>query len=121
MVTIIGKTIIPYGSLPEPHELKTALFFNKLGYDVEFLIPLDQPNRKTPDIRMLGLEWEIKAPKSDGKYNIQHSFKTALRQSPNIIFDMRRSYSHENKSTRQIKNLFDSSKIVKRVFVITQS
>ncbi|MDR2771963.1 MAG: hypothetical protein LBB93_00660 [Elusimicrobiota bacterium] len=116
-----GKTIIPFGSLPEPHELKTANFFNKLGYDVEFLVPVDQPNRKTPDIRMRGLNWEIKAPIGNGKHNIQHSFKDALRQSRNIIFDMRRSSMNENKSNRQIKNLFDNSKIAKRVLVITQS
>jgi hypothetical protein len=116
-----GKTIIPYGIYPEPHELTTARFFNKLGFDVEF-IPLSyQKGVHTPDIKMDGILWEIKAPKSSGKYTLQHSFKTALKQSQNVIFDLRNFPLYENRYIGKIKNLFNTSKSVKRLLVITKS
>jgi hypothetical protein len=118
MVTLIGKTIIPYDSLPESHELKTAHFFNKLGYDVEFLIPLDQPNRKTPDIRMLGLEWEIKAPRGNGKHTIEHIFRKAVKQSRYIIIDLHFTKIPDAKAISQIKRLFSFVKKANKVWVI---
>ncbi|MCL2484599.1 MAG: hypothetical protein FWF00_04585 [Endomicrobia bacterium] len=51
-MTKFGKTIIPFEYRPEPHELDTAKFFNKLGKDVEFLAPVYVKNAKTPDIKM---------------------------------------------------------------------
>jgi hypothetical protein len=90
-----GKTIIPYGVFPEPHELETARFFNKLGKNVEFLVPSYIKGSKTPDVKMDNILWEIKSPKGDSKYTFQHAFKEALRQSYNVIFDLRRNPVYE--------------------------
>jgi hypothetical protein len=46
-----GAIIIPYGVNPEPHELETAKFFNKLGKDVMFIAPVYEKGAKTPDIQ----------------------------------------------------------------------
>jgi hypothetical protein len=117
----IGKTIIRDGAYPEKHEFDTAWFLNKCGYDVEFLAPVDKDHVKTPDIQMNGILWEMKAPKGAGKYTFQHSFKDALRQSQNIIFDLRRNTLHEDRCINKIENLFKMSKRVKRLIIITQS
>ncbi|MCR5595713.1 MAG: hypothetical protein K6G12_07690 [Lachnospiraceae bacterium] len=47
---------------PEKNELETAKYFSDLGKDIKFLRPSSIPNQHTPDIRMDGLEWEMKAP-----------------------------------------------------------
>ena len=80
-----GKTITPYDANPQPHEIETAKFFNKLGKDAEFLAPNYAKGSKTADIKMDGILWEIKAPKGKGKYTFERAFKDAVRQSRNII------------------------------------
>jgi hypothetical protein len=115
-----GKTIIPFEYRPEPHELDTAKFFNKLGKDVEFLSPVYSKGVKTPDIKMDGILWEMKAPINKGKHTIQHAFRKALHQSKNIIFDLRRSKMSNSKSVLELKQRFEVVKICKRLLIITK-
>jgi len=91
---ISGQVIIPAGHLnpPEPHEVDAAFILaNHYQTDVEFLIPIDDYKRKTADIKMLGVEWEIKCPAGNSKYTIQEQFRRASKQAKNIIIDTRRT------------------------------
>ena len=66
--------ITPNGVILEAHETATVIFFTELGYDIE-LIPRSQVEGiHRPDIVMNGLEWEIKAPKGEGKWLIKNTF-----------------------------------------------
>ncbi|MCL1901352.1 MAG: hypothetical protein FWG51_03015 [Firmicutes bacterium] len=114
-----GKTLVPKGAFPERHELETAWFFNALGKNVEFLVPVDKQHIKTPDIKMDGIYWEIKAPKNNGKHTIEHLFRKALKQSCNVIFDLRRSKMHPNKCILQLKKQFRLSQKAKILLIIT--
>jgi hypothetical protein len=116
-----GKTIIPPSVLPERHELQAASLFASLGYDIEFLIPNRSKGIRTPDIKMNGILWEIKSPSGNSKYTLQHAFKNALKQSVNIIFDLRLMKAPEEKSITKLKNLFTASKNIKRLLIITKS
>ncbi len=113
--------ITPNGVVLETHENATVVFMTELGYDVELVPPLQRKGAKTPDIRMNGLEWEMKTPKSDGKYTIEHAFRSALKQSPNIIFDIRWSKMLQRKCVAEIERRFNDFKKVKRVLIITKS
>lgn len=80
-----GK-ITPNGVVLHAHENATVVFLTQQGFDVE-LLPLSQrKGARTPDIRMRGLEWEMKCPTGKSANTIKRAFKTALRQSKNIIF-----------------------------------
>lgn len=68
-----GTIIIPFGALPEKHELETATVFTGTGVDVEFIVPNRTRGTKTPDIRMDGLDWEIKVPKGSSSRTIENS------------------------------------------------
>jgi hypothetical protein len=60
-----GQVIIPAGhpNPPEQHEIEAAwILARHFRTTVEFLIPIDDYKRKTPDIIMLGIEFEIKSP-----------------------------------------------------------
>jgi hypothetical protein len=116
-----GKTIIPTGVFPERHELETASFFTSFGKDVEFLIPNRSKHAKTPDVKMDGILWEIKCPKSAGKQTIEHSFKKALRQSENIIFDLRRSKMPDKKCISKLVRQFELIRGIKQLLIITKS
>ena len=69
-----GK-ITPNGVVLETHENATVVFMTEQGYDVELLPPVQRKGARTPDIHMNGLDWEMKTPKSNGKYTIEHAFR----------------------------------------------
>jgi hypothetical protein len=112
--------ITPNGVVLHTHENATIVFLTQQGFDVELLPPIQRKGAHTPDIKMLGLEWELKSPKSNGKYTVEHSFRSALKQSPNIIFDIRGSKMPERKCVSEIERRFNDFKKVNRVMIITK-
>ena len=110
------------GAKPEPHELDTAFYFIKTGKQVKFLAPINQNRVKTPDIEMDGLKWEIKSPVNAGKRTMEEAFRQALKQSPNIVFDLRRSRASDTANVRNIERQIKlvRGKELKRVIVITK-
>ncbi|MDR0652621.1 MAG: hypothetical protein LBG12_04870 [Synergistaceae bacterium] len=89
-----GQVIIPTGQPkpPEPHEVDAAwILARHYSCTVVFLIPVDDYKRKTPDIVMQGLEWEIKSPTGNSKNTIDRQLKRAVKQSKNLVFDGRRT------------------------------
>lgn len=112
-------TIIANGVVLEKHENATVVFLTSKSFDVELIPPVLE--RKTPDIKMEKIFWEIKRPTGNSKYTIPHSFKSALKQSPNIIFDLRSSKLHQEKALTRLKKEFELSKGVKRLKIILKS
>ena len=89
-----GQVIIPvnHPNPPETHEIEAAFALARhYRCVVEFLIPIDDYKRKTADIVMFGVEWEIKCPIGKSKYTIQGQFRRASKQAKNIIIDTRRT------------------------------
>ena len=103
---------------PEKHELDTAKYFSNLGYDIVFLSPSNIPGAHTPDIRMDGIEWEMKAPTGKGKRTIEKIFSQAVSQSSNIIFDLRRINIPEKQCISQLEHRFKAKTNAKRLLVI---
>lgn len=116
-----GTITIPADVFPEKHELLTANYFIHLGKDVEFLSPINRKGAKTPDIKVDGLLWEIKAPKSAGSRTLENAFRAALRQSPNVIFDLQRTKMHQKKCIAELTRQFELSKKAKRLIIIRKS
>jgi len=88
------RVIIPgdHPNPPLPHEVEAALVLSRhFRSEVEFIVPVDDYKRKSADIVMLGLEWEIKSPTGKSKYTIQEQFRRASKQARNIIIDSRRT------------------------------
>jgi hypothetical protein len=109
------------GVVLQEHELKTVVFLNLKGFNVELIKPSRKRGVRTPDLKMNGIKWEMKAPKGKGEYEIQQIFKRALRQAPNVIFDLRRSKLHQAKAVAQIERNFKLDRRAKRVIIITKS
>lgn len=114
-------TIIPNGVVLEAHELATVVFFTELGYDVELIPRSTTEGVHKPDIRMDGLEWEIKAPKGEGKSLIKNTLQKAAKQSGNVIIDLRRTKRYQDKCITEINREFKLSASLKRVKIITKS
>ena len=75
---------------PEKHEYETAKYFANRGYNVKFVKPSDVKGFNSPDFKMCGKIWETKRPTSSSNDSFEHNFRKAVKQSGNIIFDLRR-------------------------------
>lgn len=112
--------INPNGVSLEKHEYDTILFLTTLGHNIELIPPSHIPNRRTPDFRMSGLEWEMKSPKGKSRSTLEHAFQTAMKQSVNIIFDLRRIQMPNDRAVTTLCRLFDYSKSIRRLLIITK-
>lgn len=85
----IGKITIVGDANVWPHEMETVRSLIRDGRDVE-LIDSGGKGGGSADIRMDGLIWEMKAPKSDSIKAVERNVKRARIQSENVIIDSRR-------------------------------
>ena len=115
-----GK-ITPNGVVLKTHENATAVFLTEQGFDVELIPASNIEGVHTPDIKMDGLKWEMKAPLGEGNQLIENTIQRALRQSQNIIIDLRHTKRHQTKCLRELEKQFLNKKGIKRLKVITKS
>ena len=112
--------IIPNGVVLKPHENATAVFLTEQGYDVELIPTSNVEGVHTPDIKMGGIKWEMKAPIGEGKQLMENTIQKALRQSENIIIDLRHAKRHQTKCLRELEKQFKSKKKLRRLKIITK-
>ena len=115
-----GK-ITPNGVVLKTHENATAVFLTEQGFDVELIPASNIKGVHTPDIKMDGLKWEMKAPLGEGNQLMENTIQRALRQSQNIIIDLRHTKRHQTKCLRELEKQFLNKKGIKRLKVITKS
>ena len=122
-----GRVTTPVGhpNPPEPHEVEVATIL-ALHYQttVEFIVPVDDYKRKSADITMLGVEWELKCPTGASKATIENQFRRASKQAKNIVFDTRRTILDDGIIEKKV--LFElnnrpSMKKVNKVILINKS
>ena len=104
---------------PSPDEVSAAyILADHFQSDVTFV---PRSNRSTPDCKIGNLYWEIKSPRGNGKYNIQHAMRSAVDQAKNIVIDTRFSKMHFARIVREIKfNYSKMPKKIDRVIIITK-
>ena len=118
-----GKVIIPGGlpSPPELHELDVAYVLGRhYRTDVEFIIPVDDYMRKSADIVMLGVEWEIKCPQGKSKSTIGNQFRNASRQAKNIVIDSRRTKLKYEMIEKQVTIEAKQRTVINKVILINK-
>ena len=115
-----GK-ITPNGVVLKTHENATAVFLTEQGFDVELIPASNIEGVHTPDIKMDGLKWEMKAPLGEGNQLMENTIQRTLRQSQNIIIDLRHTKRHQTKCLRELEKQFLNKKGIKRLKVITKS
>lgn len=85
-----GKIIIAPDLNVWPHEYETAKALAMAGMTVEFIRRSEEYRTTSADVLIDGMEWEIKAPRSDKASSIDKNIRKALHQSKCVIFDSRR-------------------------------
>ncbi len=91
------------------------------GFDIELIPPSQLKGERTPDIRMNGLEWEMKAPIGKSANTMKRAFKSAIRQSDNIIFDLRNAQLTDDANLSRLDKEFNDIRKVKRLLIITKA
>ena len=115
-----GK-IIPNGVILEKHEYRTVLLFTEMGVDIELIPKSEEKGVHAPDILMNGLRWEMKSPKGEGKYLMQNTIQKAVKQSRNVIVDLRRVKRSQERCLQELEKEFGSSKNLQKLKIITKS
>ena len=101
---------------PESHEITASkLLVKYFEMDVHFV---SRTTHKTADFKIGNAYWELKSPTGNGKRTIQHALQSALKQSPNIIIDARRSKMHVSRFKRELVYQKTLTKKIKRLLFI---
>lgn len=114
-----GQISIADDTTPHAHELATASRLAAYGYQVHFR-PIDRSlNAKNPDAEVDGLVWEMKSPRGASEKNtISEQFKSAKRQSENLIIDLARIGLPNDVAVEQIKRRFYGQSKYRRVMIL---
>ena len=121
IILVNDKISLQTGALPTLEEIEVANFLASKGKSVRFLAPSQQDNVRTPDIEMDGVPWEIKSPVGKSANTIKRAFKTALRQSKYIIFDLRHSKLPDQPNIDKSSKELTDIKSAKQLLIITKS
>lgn len=121
-IIIKGSHNIIVNNLRDRFEMRTIYALHAYtSTDIEVLPVENIKGIKTPDIKMNGLEWEIKNPKGKGKYVISRNIYNASKQSANIILDLRRMVGSYRHYMPEIEREFKNNPRAKRILVVTKA
>jgi len=119
-----GNVIIPggYPNPPTSHEVDVALILTRhYRTTVEFLIPVDDYKRKSADVVILGVEWEIKCPRGASKSTISNQLRWASKQARNIILDTRHTRLEYNGIKNKVQLEVNRKSTIRKVVLINKS
>jgi len=70
---------------------------------------------------MDGIAWEMKCPMGKSINTLEHTFKNALKQSENLIFDLRVANFANDAAIKILAKRFNESKKCRRMKIITKN
>lgn len=115
----IGKLTLN-GVVPKPHEMEAIDFLTELGYDIKLIPTSKIKGIHSPDFMIDRQRWELKSPTGNGKYLIPNTIQRAVKQSGNVIIDLRKTKRNQERCIRELRKELKLSGSLKRVKVITK-
>ena len=119
-----SKVIIPSNldNPPEENEIQIAqIIAEHYNARVEFLRPIDDYKRKTPDIKFNGKLWEMKSPMGKSRNTIGRQMKRAMKQSKNIVVDGGRSPLTDDVIIGELRKQCIERRSIRKLIFITKS
>lgn len=116
----VGEITKEIGAVIEPHEALAVDVLALNGFDVRFLKPRNMYKTKTPDIAMVGLEWEIKSPTSSSKTTIRNIMLKGTKQSRYVIIDTIRTNLPDELIIRDLEKYATQHQSLKKLIMITK-
>lgn len=124
MNNLDSRISMQVGAEPHQSEISAVTFLINENFfrHVTFLAVSRIKNVRTPDIEAdNNIRWEIKTPIGASSGTIKRAFKTAIRQSCYIIFDLRKSKLSDEINIARLNKEFSDIKKAKRLIVITKT
>ena len=87
---------------------------------MELIPKSNREGEHSADIKIGRLLWEMKAPKGEGSSLMKNTIQKAVKQSENVVLDLRRTKRHQTKCLSEIKREFVNSKSIRRIMIITK-
>ena len=119
------SVIIPdnHPNPPETHEKHIAsILARHFKCIVEFLIPIDDYKRKTPDIVMNGIIMEIKSPMGNSRHTVRNQFDRASSQhASGLVLDGQRTKIDDETLRKYILRELSMRHRIKKVIFITKT
>jgi hypothetical protein len=118
-----GNILIPnnHPNPPSHIEMDIAMILsNHYQTDVEFIIPIDDYKRKSADIIMFSVEWEIKCPHGNSKSTIGNQLRWASKQSKNVILDTRHTKLSYDDIEKRVRLEISSKSSIRKVILINK-
>lgn len=109
------------GAYSTLHEQAAADYFARKGFDVMFLAPVRLPHRKTPDLRMEGVDWEIKSPTGNGSRTIENILRSSKYQSRYIILDLRFTKRTDLQAIAEAQLFFKFAQKISRMHIVKKN
>ena len=113
--------LIMNGVILERQEYSTIFTLLEYTKVIELIPPSLTPKSKTPDFIMDGITWEAKSPQGKNLITIERALHRAVRQSQNIVLDLRRMSLSDDKMKAYVYKQFILSRSIKRLKVILKS
>ena len=113
--------LITNGVVLERHEYNTINVLLSAGLDVELVVKSRTPHSKSPDIYMMGMLWEMKAPTGKTLRAIERILHRAIKQSSNIVMDLRRTPMSDEILCTAIEKFFHNMRPIRSLWIITKS
>jgi len=118
-----GQVIIPnkHPNPPAQNEIDVAYIMSRhYRCVVEFLAPIYDYKRKTADIIMNGVEWEIKCPIGNSKSTIGNQLRWGSKQSKSIVLDTRHTkLTYDDVEKRVLKEV-NRKTTIRRIILINK-
>ena len=111
------KITIPSGKVLWPHEKHTIGILFGAGYDIEVV---KETGYRTADIKLNGIEYEIKSPETNKTSSLEQLIRKALKQSPNIIIDVYRMKMRDDVARKYLIKKCREQKQIKRMIYISK-
>ena len=104
----------------EPHEYATINVLLSHRENVELVRKSRTPHTKSPDIAMCGMFWEIKSPTGRTLRPIERIIHRAIKQSQNVIIDLRRTKLADKITLKFLQQLFYELRSMRNLWIITK-
>lgn len=115
----IGKIdVSALSTSPEKHEYETAKYLADRGFDIVFIKPSNVKGSNSPDFTVCGKMWETKYPTGRNKRTFEDNLRKAMKQSRNIIFDLRKLKLGEEEKCLGVLRKQTDKVLIKTLLVI---
>jgi hypothetical protein len=117
-----GEVLIPEGMKPKRMDISAAwILADHFDAKVEFLRPVNQFMRRTPDFDIDGMRCELKTPESNKPKKIIERIRSGVEQSPIVVVDSRKTKILDKRMIELAQEALNDIRAARKIILITKT